>query len=285
MTRTKRGKKSVPILFITVIMVLTITVFSGGCVKMLQGSTETVATTDTAPQAMPGSEVTSAVPDLTPVPVPQAPVAEMTPMKSAAVQEVAPVLTPDLYPVLHGTRINDTWVVNPLLQGPYEFEKTYTLKANAAGLLVNVAEGPLYIIYVVTPQNDCLKNPDSCRGDIKKPVNRPYLTITVRDNQTQEIIAEDGYGREYSSDIGSSEYSKTLTSTDPHYTEHSTTTISVDTDPRCIKIYKEGTFHITLEGDFLDVDVKIKTGATPADVGDTSVPGTAPPAEEELLMF
>ena len=148
--------------------------------------------------------------------------------------------------------------------------KTTPLSGNATGLLVNVAEGPLYIVFVVTPEYDCMANPDSCRGNLAASVNRPYMTITVRDNQTHEIVAEDGYAREYSSDTGNDEFSSTSTDS----TEANTITTTTYPGPRYIAIYKEGAYQITIEGNYLTVDVKILTGASPSRLelgnGDTS---------------
>ncbi|MDO8871133.1 MAG: hypothetical protein Q7V05_00165, partial [Methanoregula sp.] len=56
--------------------------------------------------------------------------------------------------------------------------------------------------------------------------------------------------------------------------------------PRYIAIYKEGVFHITIEGNYLDVTVKILTGALPSKLdietgsGSTPPPAEIPPEEE-----
>lgn len=188
---------------------------------------------------------------------------EVTPVKSDIVTEVTPFLTPDPYPVLHGTRINATPQYRFLDRQP-EFEKKYVFGGNATGLLVNVVEGPLYIVYTVNPQNDCLFNPESCRGTLEEPVQRPYLAITVRDNETGEIVAEDGYGREYSSDTGKYEFS--ISGIDPDSLTSSAGGIStniVSPGPRRIVLYKEGKFHVTLEGNYLEIDLSIITGSSP----------------------
>ena len=67
------------------------------------------------------------------------------------------------------------------------------MAAHAVGLEVNVTEGPFLIYFTINPKYDCLNDPDSCRGTVLVPVNRPYCTITVTDNQTHQIVAEDGY--------------------------------------------------------------------------------------------
>jgi len=66
------------------------------------------------------------------------------------------------------------------------------------------------------------------------------MTITVRDNQTQQIVAQDGYAREYSSDIG--RYSISITTKNEDSTESETTTS--EPGPRYIPVYKEGQFQI-----------------------------------------
>jgi hypothetical protein len=143
---------------------------------------------------------------------------------------------------------------------------------------VNVIEGPLYLVYTVNPQNDCLRNPDSCRGSLDKPVQRPYLTITVRDNETGEILAEDGYGREYSSDTG--DYSISITSD----SEDGESTTTQEPGPRRIVIFREGTFHITMEGNYLDIDLSIITGASPdpLEVSTDKSSGPSPPHRQFL---
>ncbi|OPY37784.1 MAG: hypothetical protein A4E35_01066 [Methanoregula sp. PtaU1.Bin051] len=226
-----------------------------------------------APQTVSGT------PDLDPtVPVPQAvPAAVITPLKSELVTEALPIVTPDPYPIIHGTRINQTPEYNRLYREP-EFEKTYTLRGNATAFVVNVVEGPLYILFEITPQYDCLANPASCRGTLKKPVNRPYLTITVRDNRTHEIVAEDGYGREFSSDTGNYEF----VITDDEGTSTSTP------GPRFIPIYREGQFHVTITGNYLDVKISIVTGESPniLDVRESGGRGAAAPTpvpEDEWL--
>jgi len=262
-------------MWIMILLLLAALICSSGCIRMVQESTHHILTGKEAPQNTIGLNITPTHPEITRSSLQQDPVVEMTPAKSDIVTEVAPFLTPDPYPIMHGTRINATPLENPLDRNP-EFEKDYSLRGNSSGLLVNVAEAPLYIVYEVTPDYDCLKEPESCRGTGKAPINIPYLTITVRDNQTQEIVAEDGYGREFSSDIGHYEFVITKTNADG-----SATTTTSTPGPRSIKIYREGVFHVTLEGNYLNVNVKILTGTSPSrlDVGNgdqSTQTGTSP---------
>jgi hypothetical protein len=248
-----------PAIGIIFLLLIAATMFSCGCIKKVQNLTESAEVSATA---IPASGTNATLTDNTPSggtsgSADLAPVAQMTPAKSEIATEVAPYLTPDPYPIIHGLRINETRQYSFLYRMP-EYQKIYTMGGNANGLLVNVVEGPLYIVYLIEPQNDCITDPEDCRGDMSKPVQRPYLTITVRDNQTKEIVAEDGYGGMYSSDIG-------------HYkvkveeikADGSTETNEFYPGPRYIAIYKEGTYHITLDGNYLDVGLSIITGASP----------------------
>jgi len=243
--------------FFAVMAVLIVLTGCSGCIKIAQdslskegsftpGNSPVVTNTPTL------SETVTVPMTSTPIPAPV-----LTPVKSEIVKEVAPYTTPNPYPILHGVRINSTPQYAFLYRIP-EYTKTYTLTGNAYGLLVNVVEGPLYIKYIVNPKFDCLKDPNSCRGTVLVPVNRPYMTITVRDNQTQQIVVQDGYGREYSSDTGKYTFTGTTTHDDSSVTEPYTS----EPGPRYIPVYKEGQFQITIEGNYLDVTVEIITGTS-----------------------
>jgi hypothetical protein len=271
MIRNRRAG-SFTVLYTVVLILLAAMTCSSGCIKMLQKSTGPVPADNGSSQSTAGMNFASALPDATPGSLRQAPDAEMTPAQSEVVTEVVPFLTPDPYPIIHGVRVNAAPMDSPLNRSP-EFEKTYNLEGNAFGLLVNVAEGPLYIVFLVTPEYDCMANPDSCRGNLAASVNRPYMTITVRDNQTHEIVAEDGYARGYSSDTGNEVYHNTVADISTGVT----TTSTAPSGPRYIAIYNEGAYQITIEGNYLTVDVKILTGATPTGL-DIGKWGTSTPA-------
>lgn len=245
---------------VALIMMMMLFACSAGCIKMIQksiGEGES-ATSDTTPVFTPDALMTPEYEPPAVLPTIQQTITQVMPLKSEAVSEVTPIITPDPYPRIQGVRINSTPRYSFLDRTP-EFKKTYTLRGNATGLLVNVVQGPLYIVYTVNPMHDCLKNPESCRGTLTVPVNRPYMTITVRDNQTHNIIAQDGYAREYSGDIGDYTFSFTKTGTEGSKDE---TSVS-EPGPRYIAIYREGQFHITTEGNYLDVTLSIITGASP----------------------
>ncbi len=271
--RTMRQGQKIPAVILLLVMVIFIA-GTAGCIKHIQKTAGGDAEATLAPDSVQNhnSPVLQPAPTGTPATVksPSAasvPVASVTVQQSAQVQEVAPILPDDPYPIIHGVRVNAAPVYAFLNRTP-EFKKTYTLRGNATGLLVNVAQGPLYIVFKVNPEYDCLSHPESCRGTLAVPVNRPYLTITVRDNRTQAIVAEDGYAREYSSDNG-------------HYRieviskKDSTTSTP---GPRYIPVYAEGTFHITVEGNYLDVEISIITGSSPDPLERATNAGTAMPA-------
>ena len=156
------------------------------------------------------------------------------------VRSAPPEPTPDPYPVQHATQINGSCEPSRQVQIA-KFRQTYALRGNSTGLTVNATalEGPLTICFKVKPLYDCIKNPDSCRGktDTGKSINLqsislPYFTLTIRNDQTRELITEDGYGGIYSSQITN----------------------------RTISIYNEGRYHLTLSGNSVDVTLSVGTG-------------------------
>lgn len=229
-------EKAGSILFLTFLVIISVS--ASGCIKLMQQSpgsnniqTQEVLYPDPVRTVVPASSINPAQKNLPPQPT-----LPVTPTISGLITDAAPILPPDLYPILHGTQINETRGTNRQVRYA-EFTRTYVLRANATGLVVNATEleGPLEIRFEVKPLYDCLENPDSCRGELGKSINRPYFILTVRDNRTREIVAEDGYGREYSS----------------------------QKDNRTIKIYGEGQYHLTLTGNSVDVTLAVATGAAP----------------------
>lgn len=178
------------------------------------------------------------------------------------VTDALPELTPDPYPVQYSRQFNATIDPSRYVRAP-EFKKTFILRGNSTGLSVNATslKGPLWISFTVKPLYDCLNNPDSCKGEVKKTISRPYFTLTVRDNQTRAIVAEEGYGREFSS----------------------------QTENKTLKIYREGRYHLTLTGESIDVTLSITTGTAPTQsVAQASAASSAqesdlPPELREIL--
>jgi hypothetical protein len=249
---------------LVILIVIAGLVFSGGCInKILQKQAE--SSSGTSPVSVNATAITMTLGPTPGIPWPgqQEPLVQMTPAKSDIVSLVTPFTTPDPYPILHARRINATPIYNRLQRTP-EYQGTFVFDGNATGLLVNAVEAPVYIAFIVQPQYDCLKKPDSCRGTLTSPVTRPYLTITVRNNQTEEIVAQDGYGREYSSDTG--QYTFVISNDNG---AGGTVTSTSNPGPRYIALYKAGVYHVNMEGNYLRVKVWILTGSspTPLDVG------------------
>ncbi len=181
------------------------------------------------------------------------------PVTPTLVAETAPILEDAPDPVQHATRFNTSDDTSRLTRVP-DFVKTYSLQAGAIGLIVNVTKGPLIIRFDIDPVHDCIEDPDSCRGNLAASANRPYCTVTVRDSGTRAIVAQDGYGREYSS----------------------------DTSNHVITVYGSGQYHITLEGSYLDLTLSITTGASAFTTDATSIANagttTISPGEYEKMM-
>ncbi len=227
-SKRRYPEKSFPVLVLFTIL-LACLVCSSGCIKLVQKSSAADPGSDPGPDA----GLTNADLLYQQAPVQPEPPVPGTSDTASFVTDSAPVIPEDPYPQLHAVRLNITPEALREERIP-EFTRTYTLAANATGLLVRVDRAPLILTYNVMPQNNCLTNPASCRGSLGHPVQRPHFTITVRDNKTKEIVLEDGYGRKFSSGTN-----------------------------RTLKIYSEGMYHITLSGEFLDIRLGIATGASP----------------------
>jgi hypothetical protein len=246
----------IPVILFILVMVMA---GSAGCIKIAQnalgggkegGSADTASGSSLiAPQSVSttSSGITS------------------TPQTTNSVLAFSPTTTPDIYVIQHATRINGTSVnyLSFLNRQPL-YTNTYTMNGYPVGLLANVAQGPLYVVFTVNPVNDCLKHPEDCRGSTTVPVNQAFMTITVLDNQTHQIVAEDGYGGEYSSDTGT--YSSDCTAQ-----SSTSNTFSKEYDPdRCqqptaryISLYRQGEFQIVMNGMYCSVTVSIITGSSP----------------------
>jgi len=270
------GKKSPVTGCITPALLILIVLMAGsaGCIKLAQNAISGESTPTTAPAITETPMVTpAALPQSTPTPVP---LPVLTPAKSDIVTEVTPDVTPNPYVFPNAAPINGTPLQPDFQYRQPEFTRTYPVNStNPIGLLVNVAQGPLYIVYTVNPVNNCLSDPDSCRGSNPaqpnsadstgtsvNSANNPYMTITVRDNQTGEIVAKDGYGGVYSSDTGTYTFTYTANlSTSVNGRQQQTYTVTPG--PRYIAIYRTGQFQITINGDYLDVTLSIITGSSP----------------------
>jgi len=224
-TCVSRRKRTGVYLFLIVLCIMAGTC---GCVRLVQQSLDPGNETVAVPNGPPGSAIGAVTP---PVQIrPTSPIPTATAGSGLHVFNATPDVTPDLYPVQHGTRINQT-PLTPRYVTP-SFTRTYTLGGAPVGLGVNVTKGPFFIYFTINPKYDCLSDPDSCRGTLSVPVNRPYCTITVTDNRTHKVVAQDGYAQEFSSNR---------------------------TD-RSITIYGAGEYLITIEGNYLDITLSLASG-------------------------
>jgi hypothetical protein len=231
--REENMRGTIPQLYsILICLFLIVTASSCGCIKVVERS---VTSQTAAGDATPIATIDRTAPDMTGEGG-RPPVVTATPLPTAPPVVVAadPILIDDPYKTLHATRIPETDDNRSVIRTPV-YEKSYILRGEAYGLVVNATKGPLIVTYDVTPVYDCLEKPDTCRGTIQTPVNRPYCTITVRDNESHAILAQDGYAREYSSQKSG----------------------------RRIMIFRDGQFHITVEGNYLTVRISIVTGDSP----------------------
>ncbi|MGA2105256.1 hypothetical protein [Methanoregula sp.] len=247
---------------LVLIFLIVLSVGSAGCIKIAQnalsgGSNTSSGESATGSTSAPSNPLNTFLQNVGQI----NPVVTQTPAKSDVITEVTPYETPNPYVFPQAVKINGVPLQPAYQYNTPEYTKTYTLTGNAEGLLVNVVKGPLFIIYTVNPKYDCLQDPDSCRGTILVPVNNPYMSITVRDNQTNKIVAEDGYGRQYSSDTGKYTFS-TSGNTSTSVNGQTTVSSTAVPGPRYIPIYSAGQFQITIQGNYLDVTVSIITGSS-----------------------
>jgi hypothetical protein len=254
--KTEHGREYAGCIPVLVILMV-IFVSSCGCIRLMEqsaGSNGTQVSGEQNPQS-PGTIAPADSPTSAKKFSPSRPIPAVTIATPDFITDAAPVLPPDPYPVQHGTQINETPPTSHNVRNA-EFTRTYVLRGNSTGLVVNatVLEGPLRISFNVEPLYDCIEDPASCRGEAAKSISRPYFTLTVRDNQTREIVAEDGYGREY----------------------------SAEKENRTINIYSEGRYHLTLTGNSVDIILSVATGnALP--VSDAQSP-TAGPARSDTTV-
>lgn len=240
---------------------MSIAASSCGCLKVVQKSLSTDAT-DNDTQSVTTISPTEEVTVQTTVSIMEIPpTTEIIPNMTMQVESADPIIDYESYDTLHGARLNETTIYRPNeSRAKYvpEFQKSYTLGCNATGFIADVKKGPMVIHFNVHPVINCNTDPSSCRGkgglpaedsedsdysdDSKESseysistVNRPYFTMTVRDNETHAIIAQDGYAREFSS----------------------------QTDDRTLMVYSRGRYHVTLEGCFVTVNLAITTGNSP----------------------
>ncbi len=164
-------------------------------------TTEVTEILTTPPATVP--ETTPPTPETTtPSPTPTLP-----PTWAAA---ATPIEDPNTYDLTS----NSTFY-NPAGQNfPVIFQQSYTFKYQYEAVIAKVAKPPLIIDFAVSP------------GSSTPTLS--FFLITVRDNATEEILAQDGYFRSYSSN-----------------------------SPKTLYFSSAGTYHINMYGAFVGVDLTI----------------------------
>jgi hypothetical protein len=253
-------------LFLVLFLGLGFCLSSAGCIKQVQHYTSGYNGSQTESS---GSRLIPALSPTADIPVSAAPA---VPSESGAlpyrenfrVEEVDPIvyITPDPYRLPY--REHGSWTTREPDRVPKipQFTKKIILRSNSTAFRVNVTKGPLVIDLTYCPLHP---NPDNTHAGSKKSEETgdtedygvstnsfvfSNAEITVIDEIAGGApVAKEGYNGIYSSDL---------------YKQ--------------ITVYREGSFVITLTGNFIDVDMAIITGsAREIDL----VPATEPDREEQ----
>jgi hypothetical protein len=164
-----------------IIVIVFVVILGGQIVKVQQASHVTptpvpetpviteIPTTlsETAPETTPTPEIT------TPPPTPTLP-------ETYAVA-ATPIRDPNYYPLPYYSTVYNPRANMP----PVIFQQSYQFNFQYEAVVVKVAQPPLIIDFAVSPGSD-------------SPI-RSFFLITIRDNVTQKLLAQDGYFRTYSS--------------------------------------------------------------------------------------
>jgi hypothetical protein len=136
----------------------------------------TPITPEPSEKATPPPSTTPEITPETPTTPPPAPTERGTYAESAT-----PIRDPNPYVLpYYSTVYNPKGQVFPTI-----FQQSYSFKYQYEAVVAQVVQAPLIIDFAVTPWSD-------------SPV-RSFFLITVRDNATQKLLAQDGYFRTYSS--------------------------------------------------------------------------------------
>jgi hypothetical protein len=257
-----------------IIFLILMFVSSAGCIRHFQNnnSGETEGFSLSVGSAIETQSLSGDIPHSNPPSISSS-VAITTPPEYIEVADVDPNLyvTPDPYRLPYRDHGNWTAIDSSRVPKIPQFTKSFTLRSNSSAIRVNVTQGPLIIDLTFSP---FFENPDQT-GDTSKSYPSddeeesddesdegpsrvlsgtfafvyPYAEISVIDAITNETVAKEGYGGIYSSGTKNS-----------------------------ITIYREGSFIVTLTGDFVKTDMKITTGSAAIK---TTVPTPTPIIEEE----
>nr|WP_320160194.1 hypothetical protein [uncultured Methanoregula sp.] len=221
-----------------IIVLLLIFVFSAGCIKYLPTSNGGDKGTTIVSSELPRNNVLSppgnASFNQSPVVTPAAVVTIHSPGFHVNEVDPMPYVTQDPYKIPY--RDLGNWSAGETARGQRtpQFSKKIILRSNSTAFQVNVTKGPLVIDLTCTPK---FSTPDQTAINGQNSFVFSNAEVTVIDEISKAALAKDGYGGVYSSDLH-----------------------------KKITIYREGSFIVTLTGNFIDIDMAIITGSAPEQV-------------------
>jgi hypothetical protein len=225
-----RNKKGV--LQCGTILLLLAVVLSAGCIKYLPiGNAGANGTHPESPDSVaidiPATSGTVSSGNSSVVPSAVA----ATPSEKLEVVEVDPELyiTPDPYRLPYRDHGNWTTVDASRIPKTPEFTKHIILRSNSTAFSVNVTKGPLVIDLTFSPQ---FTNPDMTSLEGTNSFVSSNAEVTVINSMTNVTVATEGYNWVYSTE-----------------------------DHKKITVYSDGSYIITLTGNFIDVTMAIITGS------------------------
>jgi hypothetical protein len=242
---------------IGIIFLLLIFVSSSGCVKNILNNTSGKTETQLVSPAPTAIDTPSSSGTVLPGKSPATPpiVVVTTPPGYIEVDQVdpGPYVTPDPYKLPY--RDHGTWSTGEPDRATRipQFTKSYVLRTDPTAIRVNVTEAPLVIDLTFRPRwadpdhtgTGSTANEDGSVTTGTSVNSFVYSTavVTVYSENSHAIVEQDGYGKEFSVDL-----------------------------EKKITLYQEGSYIITLTGDFMDVNMAIITGSalTPVIAAPTS---------------
>ena len=200
---------------LAVIIVIVFIILLGG---VYLGSTQKHINPTPAPTTVPWTvptfppETTSPAAPETAPPTPEVTTPEPTPtMPATYVVAATPFHDRKYYPLPYYSTIYDPRVNLP----PVIFQQTYKLNFQDEAVVAKVAKAPLIIDFSVTP---AFYNP-----------NKVYFFLTIRNNDTQQLLAQDGFYGPYS-----------------------------ENSPKRMFFSSPGTYHINMNGGFVSVSLTLR---------------------------
>jgi hypothetical protein len=194
-----------------IIVVVAIILFGGFYLKVTHPApSPTPAPVETAlvteiPTTVPAPETTPATPETTiPTPTPTQP-----PTYAVA---ATPIRDPNYYPLPYYSTVYDPRASN---LPPVIFQQSYEFNFQYEAVVAKVNRAPLIIDFAVSPGSS-------------SPI-RSFFLITVRENSTKKLLAQDGYFRTYSAQ-----------------------------SPKRLIFSSPGTYHINMYGSFVNVVLTLR---------------------------